>query len=198
MNKEEFLRILEQNLYKLPLEERESAMQYYEEYLQEAGVEHEQEAIAALGNPAQIAKQLLADFVVKEAEVKSMKPKQSFQALWIVIVALFASPIAFPLAIAIAAVGFAAVVTMIALIFSGCLVAIVMLGTSLICGVVGIGALFVQPATGAVFLGAACTLLGIGILSGVLMYVVVGKGIPMIIRGISNLCSKAKRRNAVC
>lgn len=198
MNKEEFLRILEQNLYKLPTEECEAAMQYYAEYLEEAGIEHEQEAIEALGNPAQIAKQLMADFIVKEAEVKPMKPKQGFQALWIVIVALFASPIALPLAIAIAAVGFAAVVTMVALIFSGCLVAVVMLGTSLVCGVVGIGAMFVHPATGAVFIGAACVLLGVGILSGVLMYVVVGRGIPMIVRGISNLCSKAKRRKAVC
>ncbi|MEG1149295.1 MAG: DUF1700 domain-containing protein, partial [Niameybacter sp.] len=183
MNREEFLSILEDNLYKLPQEEKDAAMQYYTEYLDEAGVENEREAIAGLGNPTQIAKQLMADFVVKEAEVKPMRPKQSFQAFWIVIVALFAGPIALPLAIAIAALGFAAVITVLALIFAGCVIVISMLGSALLCGIVGMISIFIHPATGAVFVGVGCVLLGIGILAAVLMYAVIGKGIPMIVRG---------------
>lgn len=87
MNKAEFLRVLEENLSKLPIEERQSAIGYYEEYLDEAGI---------------------------------------------------------------------------------------------------------------VAIGVGCVLLGIGILISILVYVVVGKGIPAIIKGITKLCHRAKGRKQVC
>lgn len=198
MNKIEFLRVLEENLSKLPIEERQSAIEYYEEYLDEAGSENEEEAVRRLGSPVQLAKQLMADFITKEVEEKPMKPKQSFQAFWIVIVALFASPIALPVALSIAGLGFGAIVTVGSLLFAGCIVAVVFLVVAIILGGVGIGTLFVHPASGIVVIGVGCVLLGIGILISVLVYVVVGKGIPTIIKGITKLGHKAKGRKQIC
>lgn len=194
MNKEEFLRVLEGNLSKLPVEERQSAMEYYKEYLDEAGNENEAEAIKRLGNPVQLAKQLMADFITKEVEEKPMKPKQSFQAFWIVIVALFASPIALPVALSIAGLGFGAIVTVGSVLFAGAIVAVVFLVVAIILGAVGIGTLFVQPASGIIVIGVGSVLLGVGILISILVYVVVGRGVPAIIKGITKLCYKAKGR----
>lgn len=194
MNKAEFLRVLEENLSKLPVEERLSAMEYYKEYLDEAGNENEEEAIKRLGNPVQLARQLMADFITKEVEEKPMKPKQSFQAFWIVIVALFASPIALPIALSIAGLGFGAIITVGSVFFAGAIVAVVFLVVAIILGGVGIGTLFVHPASGIIAIGGGCVLLGVGILISILVYVVVGRGIPAIIKGITKLCYRAKGR----
>ena len=61
MTAERFLSRLRQELADLPFEEREAALRYYTEYLAEAGPEHEEEAVEALGSPSDIAKQLRQD-----------------------------------------------------------------------------------------------------------------------------------------
>lgn len=59
MNKSEFLRILEENLKDVPAEERESAVRYYSEYIDDAG--GTDEVFAELGNPAEIANKIKND-----------------------------------------------------------------------------------------------------------------------------------------
>lgn len=55
MNRIEFMNILEQLLAELPENERREAVQYYNDYLDDAGVENEQEVLKALGTPWQLA-----------------------------------------------------------------------------------------------------------------------------------------------
>lgn len=55
MNREEFMRQLESLLQDLPGTEREKAIQYYNEYFEDAGPENEKSVIEALGNPARVA-----------------------------------------------------------------------------------------------------------------------------------------------
>ena len=55
MNREEFMRQLESLLQDLPVIEREKAIQYYNEYFEDAGPENEKSVIEALGNPARVA-----------------------------------------------------------------------------------------------------------------------------------------------
>lgn len=62
MNKSEFLRELTAALAGLPVEERQAALKYYEEYFEEAGTEHEPEILAELGSPEQVAKSILRDY----------------------------------------------------------------------------------------------------------------------------------------
>lgn len=60
MTKQEFLQRLEQLLADLPYEERDSAMTYYREYLEEAGPENEQAVLSELGSPEQLSAQIHA------------------------------------------------------------------------------------------------------------------------------------------
>lgn len=62
MNRVEFLAELEQRLSGIPEEERQSAIQYYADYLADAGEENEAEAIRELGSPEKAAESIKADY----------------------------------------------------------------------------------------------------------------------------------------
>lgn len=56
MSRWEFMRQLEELLFDISPSEREEALQYYNDYFNDAGRENEQDVIAALGSPEQVAK----------------------------------------------------------------------------------------------------------------------------------------------
>ena len=62
MNRVEFLAELEQRLSGIPEEERQAAIQYYVDYLADAGEENEAEAIRELGSPEKVAESIKADY----------------------------------------------------------------------------------------------------------------------------------------
>ena len=55
MSRWEFMRQLEELLSDISPSEREEALQYYNDYFNDAGKENEQEVIKALGSPEQVA-----------------------------------------------------------------------------------------------------------------------------------------------
>ena len=61
MNRMEFMRQLESLLQNIPATEREEALQYYNEYFNDAGPENEQNVVEALGNPAKVAENIKKD-----------------------------------------------------------------------------------------------------------------------------------------
>lgn len=56
MSRWEFMRQLEELLFDISPNEREEALQYYNDYFNDAGRENEKEVIEALGSPQQVAK----------------------------------------------------------------------------------------------------------------------------------------------
>lgn len=58
MRKEEYLRSLEQLLYNIPAEDREEALQFYRDYLEDAGPEAEEEVLRSLGTPQELAESI--------------------------------------------------------------------------------------------------------------------------------------------
>ncbi|MCM1135756.1 MAG: DUF1700 domain-containing protein [Clostridium sp.] len=56
MSRWEFMRRLEELLFDISPNEREEALQYYNDYFNDAGKENEQDVIKALGSPEQVAK----------------------------------------------------------------------------------------------------------------------------------------------
>lgn len=62
MNRVEFLAELERLLSGMPEEERQAAVQYYADYLADAGEENEAEAIRELGSPEKAAESIKADY----------------------------------------------------------------------------------------------------------------------------------------
>ena len=61
MNRQEFMRQLKTLLLYVPTQEREEALQYYNDYFDDAGPENEYEVIAALGSPAKVAENIKRD-----------------------------------------------------------------------------------------------------------------------------------------
>lgn len=66
MGKEEFLRELEYLLTDLPEEERQEALQYYQDYFEDAGPQREQDIISQLGSPAKVAAELKGSLAGQE------------------------------------------------------------------------------------------------------------------------------------
>lgn len=74
MNRQEFIRELRKELQDIPSKEREEAVQYYEEYFDEAGEENEETVIRELGSPARVAAMIKKDSVsFDEAEAADGK-----------------------------------------------------------------------------------------------------------------------------
>lgn len=61
MNKQEYLSELESHLASLSEEERTNALQFYEEYFEDAGPENEQQVISELGKPFALAKSIICE-----------------------------------------------------------------------------------------------------------------------------------------
>lgn len=68
MNRKEYIARLEQLLLVLPIEEREEALQYYNDYFDDAGVENEDNVIAELGSPEEVAAKIRAGYAGEFAE----------------------------------------------------------------------------------------------------------------------------------
>lgn len=177
MNRSEFFEKLEQGLTKVSKEEREAALAYYYEYFDDAGAENEQRVIEELGSPMQIAARIKADSAVKKLD-EDAKPsmKKGISAVWLVILAIFAAPIALPLAIGAAALAIGLLAALIGVVIA--LVAGV--AAFFIAGIVVIGAGIAVIATSlpvAIFsIGVGLLVLGISILTGILV-VLAARGI---------------------
>lgn len=61
MNRQEFLRQLENLLMSIPANERADALAYYNDYFDEAGVENEQSVIQELESPQKVAQSIMDD-----------------------------------------------------------------------------------------------------------------------------------------
>lgn len=113
-NKEKFLSALKKRLKALPKEERDSALSYYAEYLEEGNVE-------GLGSVDEVARQILEQCAVNSLD--SEEKRGSLKVLWIVLLAVFAAPVALPILLALGIVVLAlmivVVVVALALAISG-------------------------------------------------------------------------------
>ena len=104
MPKTEYMKILTHNLRRLPKEDYDRAIEYFEEYFAEAGPENEQQAIADLGSPDEAAKALIVDLAAQNIKEKPKTMKGGLSALWIAVLAVCSAPVTLPIAICLLAV----------------------------------------------------------------------------------------------
>ena len=71
MNRIEFMTELASLLQDIPVEERKDAMQYYNDYFDDAGEEQEQQVIEELESPAKVAEKIKADMAGFREEDKA-------------------------------------------------------------------------------------------------------------------------------
>lgn len=163
MNKMEFIAELNSRLSKLPYGEVTNAIAYYEEYFDEAGEEKEQKVIEELESPANVASQIIANFAIKDIENSENSAKKGLSVIWMVILAILASPIALPLALTVVILVLALVIAIFALVFSIGIIGIAFISVGVIYIILSIFLLFQHFATGIFFIGMALVLTGAGI-----------------------------------
>ena len=70
MTKTEYMKILAHKLRRLPKEDYDRAIEYFEEYFAEAGPENEQQAVSDLGSPEEAAKELIMGLAAQNIKEK--------------------------------------------------------------------------------------------------------------------------------
>lgn len=164
MNKYEFLKELERHLRYLPREDRDDAMAYYIEYLDEAGFSDTDDVTVKLGTPKDVARTIMKDCGEKAAfeqqERKSVKG--SGKVIWMALLGVASLPISLPIAII-------AVLLVLALIltFLGLLIALAATSIGLIAGgAFAFAGLFFSPEIGSKLMsaGGGLIVMGFGLL----------------------------------
>lgn len=178
MNRTEFMSQLKENLSNLPVEERENAISYYTEYLDDAVAGNlnensntsieEERIIRELGSPSKIASQIIGNYAVSDIATSPKSAKKGLSTLWIVILAIFASPIALPIAFGAVALAFALIVTIFSFIFAFALVAAACIASGGFVIIVGFRILLTSFdfATFFLFVGGGLITIAIGIIFG--------------------------------
>lgn len=222
MNRREFMERLENLLQNIPEQERIEALQYYNDYFDDAGEENEQAVLDSLGTPAQVAENIKRDLnqnryaygeeqdkVNLDKEIVKYQPptqensqapqqKQGLSAgiiVLIVILCILASPVLLAL--------LATVVGILATVFGVWLALVMGIGGSafgLMLGglamvVIGIWLIVLHPLLGIAFSGVGFLVLAAGILCMMLEILVVGKLTPAIFKGIRWIFRKLTGKN---
>ncbi|WP_042351785.1 DUF1700 domain-containing protein [Bacillus massiliigorillae] len=195
MNKETYLKQLESKLKRLPSYEVEAALEYYNEYFDEAGEENVQQVIKELGSPAQVASKILADYAIKDLDSHPESTKKGFSAIWIIILAILASPIALPLVIAVGALIFAFVLLFISLAFAGFALTISLIIAGIASVVAGVAVLAQHIPTAIFFIGIGLTATGIGILIFSPVISLIKKGSRAIALSLKKLFDRISKRS---
>ena len=195
MTKQEYLDRLSEKLKVLPASERQDALDYYEGYLSDAG--DEAAAISQLGQPGEVAANILADYVTKAPTYAPTIKKDGAsgaKTALMIILALFAIPIGLPIAISLAAVAFSLFISLGVIILSFGLTGL----GSIIFGIVGIIAFpfAVMQDFGAslMFGGTGLVSIGLGILF-IKLTILMTRGFPMIARFVANKISRRQRHD---
>ena len=161
MDREHFLWELQARLRgRIPDKQLDAVMEYYSAYFDDAGPEREQEVIDGLGSPAQVARQILGERALKDLERK--ESRGVLRTLGMVVLAIFAAPIALPVAliVAVLAVLLVALIALAVVMMGVCGVAAVAGGVT--AAVLGFRVVLTNWATSVYFLGGGLVLAEIG------------------------------------
>lgn len=218
MNRTEFMRQLEALLQDISFAERKEALQYYDDYFNDAGEENEQDVIAALGTPARVAQNIKRELsgnsgeniyerasanrneIVKygqpavreeKEESKSNKSENKLSTemiILIVVLCILASPLLLGVGSGALGILAGAVASWFALILGFGAVAIVLICVMFVLVIGGILCLVSSPIQGIGVIGGGLICGGLGLLSLMLTVAMAGIATPAICRGIAKLC----------
>ena len=160
MKKHEFMNQLKKHLRKLPFDEVKEVVDYYEQYFDDAGEENEQAVLVELGSSSAVASQIIASYAAKDAGEST---KHGLSTVWQVILAVFASPIALPLALVVVILAVALVVTVIAIVILIGATGVGLVAGGIMSGVTSVSIVMQSLSTALFFFGLGLTASGIGL-----------------------------------
>lgn len=120
MNKEQYMKELDRCLKGLSAEDKEDAVRFYEDYIEESGLGDSQQVEETLGTPKEVARKILGDCVEKQINRQSENAglKNSTKTVWLILLGILASPVAFPLLLVAVILYFCMVIVICAVSFS--------------------------------------------------------------------------------
>lgn len=188
MDREKYLTELEEYLQPLTPEERADAIMYYSEYIEDAELETRQQIEESLGSPKSLSRKVLADYSIRSTEKevenqRTAKPASNVKMIWLILLALLASPFILGLGGVLVAVLIAVICLVVAGVFAA---GVLLCGGVVLLGVLlytGIGMLFTSWAVGLFYLGLGLLVLGLLLVAFPIAYWLV----RVILQGIGNL-----------
>lgn len=203
MNRDEYIKQLRIRLSSLDQEEINSAISFYEEYFDEAGVENEQKVMEEMGNPTKLAAQIKAESIIKNYNNPSQtmyKPhndissKDSMKKIWIIVLGILASPIALPLGLALVILLFSLALVILCFIFVAFLLVVCFVIVAIVCFIKAIFISVPSPENALLNFGVAITSIGISIL-GFIGFVSLKKIIwPKMLETVTRIYEKMKNK----
>lgn len=190
MSRKEFIDQLEKLLMDIPPEERVEALEYYNGYFEDAGVENEERIIRELESPQKVAKIIKTDIGVEEK-----KEDKTSKIILLVLLAIVTSPLWIGIiggagGVIIGAAGtiFGIAVALAAVVFALYVTGLVLFG-------VGASLLFAGNfALGIALLGGAFLVLALAVFGTIGCVWLFGKFCPWLVKSIVSLCSRLIHR----
>lgn len=216
MNRLEFMQRLEALLSDISPSEREEALQYYNDYLNDAGVENEQEVLDAMGSPEQLARvikegledngeegeftetgyhnEAFEEKAKNEVAKKEGKEEKKRLSGGMIVILILLCILAMPMLAALLSGLFGAGVGILGGfigLFAGTAAAALglFIGAIVLLGI-GIGELFIAPLVGMCLIGAGILLLGLSVFFIWITVWLWGSALPWLIRKIVGLFSR--------
>ena len=189
MNKAEFIKELEKRLKYIPKEDREDAIEYYNELISDMELDEAADVTDRLGTPKDVAKTIVDECGQKAEQAYEEKKtvKGHATAVWLSVLGLLSLPLSLPLAIVVLALVFSLIVVIISVLLSLAVTAL-----ALVVG--GVGSLVIMWAAPGV--AQKLVVLGMGLIClamGVLMCFGVFYLTRLIIRGVFRRNRKDKK-----
>ena len=223
MTRTEFMKQLQDLLSDISKNEREEALQYYNDYFDDAGPGEEARILTELGSPEQVARKIKAglsddasefseqgyrdtrfdgngaapaasSFMDSESAGKTApKKERNLWKLLAIVLGPFVIPVGFGLLAVLFCVLLAALLTVAAVLVSG----IVIFVAGIFVIGVGLIQLFTAPVLGIATAGAGCLLTALGILLSLALLWIALKVVPVLVQGLVNLVRLPFRKAGV-
>lgn len=224
MNRQEFMERLENLLQNIPEQERVEALQYYNDYFEDAGAENEQAVLDALGTPAQVAENIKRDLnqnryaygeetekvnlkkeIVKyqpgtqgSEPAQNVQPKKRLSAgiiVLIVLLCILASPMLLGLLGGLLGILIGIFGVWVAVVFGFGAIALALLFAGVAVIIVGVTAIALSPVIGIGIIGGGFLSLAVGLLCFMAEVFVLGKLTPAVFKGIGWIFNKLTGKN---
>lgn len=221
MNRVDFMKQLESLLQNISPAEREEALQYYNEYFNDAGAENEQAVMEALGNPAKVAENIKKDIygpgygengsqsprnrAVVQYQQSSAGGQQANQEqtkkeslpTWALVLIIIGAVLISPAILGVAGGLLGTLVGIIAtwfgLIFGFGVTAVVLLVILLVFVVTGIMCMWADPLVGVAVFGGGLVCGAVGLLFLMLTVAMAGIATPAIFKALCKLFNKISK-----
>ena len=194
MTREKFMCELEKKLKRFPKEDVADALEFYNEYLEDAGIGMKDEVPQEMESVDKVASQIIAELVDKVSSDKPTSVKKGLSGVTIALLSIFAAPIALPLLICVAALIFAVVILIASLLLTGLCIS----AGALVSGIVfTVSSLLTVAGTGTgIFfsLGIGLIFTGIGILGFMGMIPLIEWSCFGVTNLFKNIAGKIKKR----